>query len=121
MDQHDINTEKSQLLRLPWSPFVAGTVTGISDAPNVSNRCLMGAFTNSLTDSDPSTRYLLLQRRLRDRVHSRHGLISRDIKPASLLVGHDGYLVMANLSIAERVGKADRGWTWGPPNIWHLS
>jgi len=33
-----------------------------------------------------------------------HGLVSRDIKPANFLVGHDGYFIMTDLGISERKG-----------------
>lgn len=38
-----------------------------------------------------------------------HGLVSRDIKPENFLVGHDGYLVMTDLGVAEEV-DGDGSW-----------
>jgi serine/threonine protein kinase len=40
----------------------------------------------------------------------KHGLVSRDIKPDNFLIGHDGYLVMTDLGLAERVG-GDGTWS----------
>ena len=34
----------------------------------------------------------------------KHGLVSRDIKSENFLIGPDGYLVMTDLGLAERVG-----------------
>lgn len=34
--RQEVNTEKRHLSRLPWSPFLAGVVTVVSDTANLS-------------------------------------------------------------------------------------
>ena len=116
MDHHGINTEKRHLSRLPWSPFLAGAVTAISDSTNLSLVLELmpnGSFHQLIDQFGPFNQidacfYYCNVVCAIGFIHS-HGLVSRDIKPANFLVGHDGYLVMTDLGIAERVGK---GGSW---------
>jgi serine/threonine protein kinase len=109
MSQHELNTEKRHLSRLPWSPFLAGAVTGVSDHTNLSlvlELMPYGSFHHLIDRFGPFTPteacfyYCNLVCAI-GFIHS-HGLVSRDIKPANFLVGPDGYLVMTDLGIAER-------------------
>ena len=116
MAGHGINTEKRHLSRLPWSPFLAGAVTAVSDATNLSLvlELMPRGTLHQLIDRfgpfnqiDACFYYCNIVCAI-EFVHSR-GLVSRDIKPANFLVGHDGYLVMTDLGISEVVGQ---GGSW---------
>ena len=110
MSEHEINTEKRHLSHLPWSPFLAGAMTGISDSTNLSLVLELmphGDFHDLIDRFGPLTPltacfYFCNLVCAIGFIHS-HGLVSRDIKPANFLVGPDGYLVMTDLGIAERV------------------
>jgi protein kinase X len=116
MARHEINTEKRHLSRLPWSPFLAGAVTAVSDAANLSLVLELmphGSFHQLIDRFGPFNQidacfYYCNVVCAIEFIHS-HGLVSRDIKPANFLVGHDGYLVMTDLGIAEREGE---GGSW---------
>ena len=116
MVRQEINTEKRHLSRLPWSPFLAGAVTAVSDVANLSLVLELiphGSFYQLIDRFGPFNQidacfyYCNIVCAI-GFIHS-HGLVSRDIKPANFLVGHDGYLVMTDLGIAERVGE---GGSW---------
>lgn len=116
MDKHEINVEKRHLSRLPWSPFLAGAVSAVSDSTNLSLALELiphGTFHQlidrfgPLNQLDASFYYSNIVCAI-EFIHSR-GLVSRDIKPENFLVGYDGYLVMTDLGIAEMVGE---GGTW---------
>jgi len=114
MKDHGINAEKRHLSSLPWSPFLAGAVTAISDTTNLSLVLELmphGNFHQLIDQFGPFNQidacfYYCNVACAIGFIHS-HRLVSRDIKPANFLVGHDGYLVMTDLGIAEREGKGE--------------
>ena len=116
MDRHETSTEKRHLSRLPWSPFLAGAVTAISDTTNLSLVLELmphGSFQQLIDQFGPLNQidacfYYCNAVCAIGFIHS-HGLVSRDIKPANFLVGRDGYLLMTDLGVAEREGE---GGSW---------
>ena len=116
MDLDEINTEKRHLSRLPWSPFLVGAITEVSDSTNVSLVLELmphGNLYQLIDRFGPFNQLVACFYYCNiicaiEFIHS-HGLVSRDIKPANFLVGHDGYLVMTDLGISEVVGEG-RSW-----------
>jgi len=113
MDRHEISAEKRHLSRLPWSPFLAGAVTEVSDATDLS-LVLEPIPRESFQQLIHQFGFLKLASTIATLIraiwfiHS-HGLVSRDINPGNVLVGHDGYLVMTGLGVAERE-REGRSW-----------
>ena len=111
-----IDGEKVYLTSLPWSPFLAGALNAVSDTTNLSLVLELmphGSFHQLIDRFGPFSQidacfYYCNAVCAMEFIHDQ-GLVSRDIKPPNFLVGRDGYLVMTDLGIAEKLGHGE---TW---------
>ena len=101
--------ERRALVRLPWNPFVCGILDVFTDERNLYMLLEFGALgtLKNVMDKKFHGRMPLSAARFYfsnlflaiEFIHS-HGIIHHDIKPDNLIIGEDGYLMLADFGLA---------------------
>ncbi|KAI0664719.1 kinase-like domain-containing protein [Cubamyces menziesii] len=102
------SAEKRILSSLPWNPFVAGLIDAFIDPKNVYLGLEFGTSSTLLTQirvqgglSDRQIRFYFANIVLALEFLHTHDVVHCDVKPENLILGADGYLMLADFGLAQ--------------------
>ncbi|KAH9901472.1 kinase-like domain-containing protein [Cubamyces lactineus] len=102
------SAEKRILSSLPWSPFVAGLIDAFIDAKNVYlalEFAPSGTLLNQIRQrnglNERETRFYFANIVLALEFLHTHGVVHCDVKPENMVLGSDGYLMLADFGLGQ--------------------
>ncbi|KAI0333584.1 kinase-like protein [Cubamyces sp. BRFM 1775] len=100
--------ERRILSSLPWNPFIAGLIDAFVDTKNVylalefgSSGTLLRQIRTHCRLNDCETRFYFANIVLALEFLHTQGVVHCDVKPENLILGSDGYLMLADFGVAQ--------------------